>query len=297
MAKLNWLRQQGLVVRMVDNRSYNGAIFVELSIKRKKSERTDNPIVILSDHDSIEKALAISSALKNHENIFMNVEGKISTFNIDMKVTCSNAECKIPYARKVVKTFISAKEVGFFRTDNPIYINDVFALGSVVSPVKSEQVGEDNQRTKYKLGLNESRDKADYPFVVSFKEQAVSDKLRLGMRSQVLVRGFFQTRKSPVGCTCPVCGTFDAIDVSTGEIFATGVEYLNKCNFTNDELNEENDYLQIAISESIKQDYPTDHPIHKHIGRVVEQVMGRQVSDNEKSYSPLEQVTSNLKGG
>lgn len=297
MAKLNFVRMQGLVVRVVDNRSYNGAFFIELSIKRKKSERTDNPIIIVADKESIAKVLEIEPAIKAGENIFMNIEGKISTFNVQMRVICSNGDCKLPFHRQVTKTFVTAKEANFFRTDNPIYINDIFSLGSVVSPVKSEQVGEDNQRTKYKLGLNESSTKADYPYVVSFKEQAVSDKLRLVLKSQVAVKGFFQTRKSPVGCTCPVCSTFSAVEVTTGEIFATGVEYLNKCRFTNDELNEENEYLQIAVSESIKQDYPKDHPIHKQIELIADKLLSRSNFREDVSESPLSQVMSEVRRG
>lgn len=263
MAKLNHTLQQGKINRITDQRDYNGCVFVELSIGREKSERFDNPIIIVDKPEMVKDVLDANDRILKGEELYINVRGQIETYKIPLQIKCVNSKCELPFERQVNKMYIRAKKVKVFKSDVPVFINSVHLLGSLVTDVYCKETGSQTQRSTYRLGVNAYKNKAYYPSIVSFHEQAVSDKLRMHIKSQCVVYGFFQTRPVNIGCVCPVCDTKQPRMITTAEIMAVNVEYLNNCNFDEEEVVHEEEFLSKALLESHEIDFPKDHPINR----------------------------------
>ena len=98
--------------------------------------------------------------------------------------------------------------------------------------------------TQYQLALNrkfriredDPEIRTDWPWVKSYGEQAIEDKLRLRMSSNVIIDGFLQTRHVVRKCKCEKCGQIYEWEDTSMEIVPYDTEYIHGTYLTDDEI-------------------------------------------------------------
>ncbi len=79
---------------------------------------------------------------------------------------------------------------------------------------------------KLLIRMDDPSVKTDYPWVKSYGENAVNDKLFIHYQSEVVIDGYLHTRKTHPTITCPCCGRSWVTDDVSTEIVPYTTEYL-----------------------------------------------------------------------
>ena len=79
---------------------------------------------------------------------------------------------------------------------------------------------------KYKIIEDDISRKIDWPWVKSYGEQAIEDKMRIKKGTELILDGFLQRRSVVRTSKCPSCGQFYQWDDSSMEIVPYAVEYI-----------------------------------------------------------------------
>lgn len=160
---------------------------------------------------------------------------------------CQNVEYKSTKAEKTEVEVFDYQVMKNIDESVAIGINKVFLLGNVCSALNFRPGSNKNGKDyiKYKLAVNRSgkKDKnkektADYPFIVSFNQEATSASKYLKLSSVVLVEGAVQEREisQKNECHCSVCHNDSAPKAKSivREIITTKVDYLYNINTLED---------------------------------------------------------------
>lgn len=195
--------------------------------------------------------IAISQNLT--ENDIVSVKGTLNTDKIIKPSFCSECGAKnedmgdlmyiTPIYLRKVTSYETKKEAVDDLIENREISNQAYIHGTLVSNPKKIITKAGKVITQYQLAVNrsfrirtESPDKTtDYPWVKSYGEQAIEDKLRLMTGSDIYIDGFIQGRKVHRKRKCDCCGTIYEWEDRTMEIVPNSVEYM-KGTFRTDEI-------------------------------------------------------------
>lgn len=140
--------------------------------------------------------------------------------------------------------------------------NQIYCIGTLLTEPKLFKTKNGTSITQYKIAINRKyrirtdspETKTDWPWVKSFGEQAIEDKLRLKQGSDVYIDGFIQARQILRTTKCEHCGEFYRWEDTAMEIVPFAVEY-GRGTYKSDEELEEAKQMRI---EEIKQSLHDD---------------------------------------
>lgn len=247
---------------------HNNALEVKLSIHRQDIGKTENISFLIFNPKLITRALN-----EIHEGSYVYMTGRIITTNYikTLPVVCShcqNVEYRQTQAECTeIETFdFSVMEVA--SCENSIGINKVFLLGNVCSNLNFRP-GANNGRdyVKYKLAVNRPRKEmeriknqnpdiekaADFPFIVSFNNEATMAQKHLQQSALVIIEGAIQQReiRQKQEFYCPVCNQESTphIRSTVREVITAKANYLTLGAGQKPQLPEENESIEIENSE------------------------------------------------
>ena len=202
-----------------------------IGIGRDEYPGYDEPMIEFSSEDGI----AFLKTCQSGDSI--HVEGALHTIRVKQTIECQS--CGGKYEDGPILTTLTAHKK-FFRSEEPLFAeNHVILIGVLTGdPVTDEEQG---VRTKYQVAIERAGEDGlvDYPFISSHRLLAEQDSFRLREGSQVFVDGVIQTvRRDEYKARCPHCSAAVIHPVTKTGIIAKSSEYLNNCNFPeNDDPN------------------------------------------------------------
>lgn len=210
-----------------------------------------SPIILSEDGDLIDEI-----ALWN-ENDIVYIQGFIATRDTDKTAICP--ECGAENRR--IDACVAARSGGNLIYIYPVFCekirsypeqglahkdliqhaeisNRVFLLGNVTSdPVRGTVNGKNYTRYQIAVnrkycpkGMDEIRERTDYPWVYSYGVKADRDYQALTVNSRIYVDGAVQTRKYKETYKCTHCGHEYEVSGRTMEVLSYDTEYLSGCN-------------------------------------------------------------------
>ena len=220
---------------------------------------------------------------KWEENDIVYLKGVISSAMIPKKSYCPN--CKdadgMPTANitkgllvfvnpiyvNTVKHCADKKEGCKELLDNKEVSNQVLIMGTVCSDPKEFVTKKGLAVTQYQLAINrkfhiKSDDpsvRTDWPWVKSYGEQAVEDRMRLMKGSDVLIDGFLQARTIHRKKKCEHCGQIYEWEDRAMELVPYDVEYVKGTYKTDEMLEAENNQKVEDIRQQIYDNLMHDH--------------------------------------
>lgn len=232
----------------------------------KKYMKHDYPLVISSDKKIIEK---IS---KWKENDLVYVKGTVSSKGLMKKSYCPNCTDEEGHATinmgkgllvyvtpifvNVMKSFDTKDEAISELIHSREISNQVIVLGSLWNKptyFKTERGTIITQyqlitERKFRIRTDDPEIRADWPWVKSYGEQAIEDRMRLQQGSLIIVDGFIQARNVRRKTKCKCCQEIYEWNDRTMEIVSFDVEYLR--NYKTDQILEEEEGVR---AEDIRQ--------------------------------------------
>lgn len=234
---------------------------IKLFINRCDIDRQETISILLFNDDLISKALTLV-----HKDMYLLMNnGRLITTNYIKTVPiicphCQNVEYKKTSSEK---TEIECLDFSVMECSDPLKavgINKVFAMGNICSELNyREGTHPSKNYIKYKLAVNRSRREAaetknaDYPFVVSFANEATNAHRLLHTTALVVVEGAIQERtiKQSTDILCENCGHTSSphVESTVREIITAKVDYVTLGNhesprqpedFNLSEISEEN---------------------------------------------------------
>ena len=214
-------------------------LHIKIHINRNDIGKSEVVTVAIFNDELMSKAL---DEIKEGDYI-MITNAKIVTTNYN-KVSpvvcpiCQNVEYKQTKAEKTEVEVFSYQLMKNIKKEEAIGINKVYLLGDVCSQL-NYRPGANNGKdyVKYKLAVNRPNNKpkseknADYPFVVSFNNEATTAHEHLKLSSRVFVDGAIQERDivQKVPFDCSACHNKEVSKVKSvvREVITAKVEYLN----------------------------------------------------------------------
>lgn len=234
--------------------------------------RHDQPLVISKDPAILREMAGWT------ENDIVMIHGFVASRDIDKPSYCPNEECKDEDGHSPVKNIARGNLIYI----NPItaYLikrydnredsirdvvahreisNMVYILGTLVSEPKKFITKKGLPVTQYKLAINRKYHvrtdnpdhKTDWPWVKSYGDQAVEDKLRLHIGSDVYIDGFIQARTILRTTKCRCCGQFYRWQDHCMEIVPYAVEYGKFTYYSDEELESMFDKTVEDIKQSV----------------------------------------------
>lgn len=104
---------------------------------------------------------------------------------------------------------------------------------------------------KYKISTDSPERKTDFPWVKSYGEQALEDRMRLDVSSDVIIDGFIQARKVVRTTKCPCCNQFYHWNDNAMEIVPFATEYMRGTYKSDEELEAEHKMKVEEIKQTI----------------------------------------------
>lgn len=227
---------------------------VYLTVLRGYRDVKDGKLYTKQDHPLLlsKEPVILRSMLQMQENDIVFVKGTVASKNIRKGSFCPNENC-------VDENGNRTKNVteGMLLYINPIYIqhvchfdtkneaithlnehkeisNQVYALGTLVRDPGKFKTKRGLIITQYQVALNRKYKtrtdppeiRTDYPWVKSYGEQAVEDRMRLHTGSVVFIDGIIQARRVRRKTKCRCCGqSYEWID-NTMELVPYDIEYM-----------------------------------------------------------------------
>lgn len=212
---------------------------IKLLINRKDIGKEEYVTVKIMEDDLINKAV---DEIKVGD-YFITVAARLIT-QIYTKISpiicqnCQNLEYKQNQAEKTEIEVLEYEIMEVKEPETAVGINKVFLLGNVCKELNFRE-GANNGKdyVKYKLAVNRSKknssvQNADYPFIVSFGNEATSASKHLHVGDLILVEGAVQEREivQRHQYYCPECGEESTSKAKSivREIITLKCEYLSK---------------------------------------------------------------------
>ena len=144
--------------------------------------------------------------------------------------------------------------------------NQVYVYGTLINDPKLFITKSKLRVTQYQIALNrhfrirtdDANIKTDWPWVKTYGEQAVEDKLRLRQSSDVVIDGYLQARTVQRGTVCKCCQKQYRWKDTCMEIVPFEVEYVKGTYLTDDDLKAEGkqnvDEIRAKLFNSVDKD-------------------------------------------
>lgn len=233
----------------------------------RKTEKFDKPVIIGANPTIIEQ-------MKTWEpNDIIFVKGSIATRKVKKKSQCTNCGadntvegvmvCIYPIWTARLMSMPDEQAAIDWLVDNKEISNQVYAIGNLTRDPKKISPKSNLIVTQYPIAIGRKYHfqqdppeiKTDYPWVKAYGENAVSDRERLKIGSEIYVDGCIQARNVMRHHVCESCGqAYDWRDRAM-EIVPFETEYLNSY-YTDEEVQErieqraiqsQNDILRNAL--------------------------------------------------
>ena len=218
----------------------------------------DYPLVLSRDNAIIEEMSTWE------ENDIVVIKGAISSKSIPKKTFCPNctgedgkptkneARGNLLYVTPIhaIKLKHYEEKMGAVEdiVKNREISNQISVLASLIRPPHYFKNEKGLVITQYPIAINRKFHiktddpciKTDFPYVTSYGEQAVEDKLRLNTGSDVMIDGLIQSRKKHRKTKCKCCGAIYEWTDNNMEIVPYAVEYIRGTYKTDEDLEAEN---------------------------------------------------------
>lgn len=213
-------------------------INIKLEINRKDIAKKEI-VTIMSTNEDLMKEVLMTVHVGDYCS---TINAKIITTNYEknLEVICSHCQ-NVSYVRQgAERTDIEFYDFATMKLqeDQEVYgINKVIVMGAICSDLNYRTAQTTKSYIKYKLAIDRNgRSKiiqpADYPFIVSFGQEADTANTYLARSSIVLIEGAIQEReiKQKVTNTCSACGNALTIKKESivREIITSKVKYISK---------------------------------------------------------------------
>lgn len=223
---------------LVDSIHPTDVLQIKLHINRCDIERKEDISILLFEEDLISKALT----LVHKDMYFIMNNGRLITTNYIKTVPiicphCQNVEYKKTSSEKTEIECFDFSVMECLDPTKAVGINKVFAMGNICSELNYREGSHPSKNyIKYKLAVNRSRKEAaetknaDYPFVVSFANEAMNAHRLLHTTALVVVEGAIQERtiKQSTEILCENCGQLSSPHVESvvREVITAKVDYI-----------------------------------------------------------------------
>ena len=225
-----------------------------LTVLRGYRDVKDGKLYTKQDHPMVmtKEPTILQQMVELNENDIVLVKGTIASKNIRKGSFCPDETCLDENGNRT-KNIVD----GLLMYINPIYMqkicsfeskgaaieylnqhkeisNQVYVLGTLVRDPKKFKTKNGLIITQYQIALNRKYKtrtdppevRTDYPWVKSYGEQAVEDRMRLHTGSGVFIDGIIQARRVHRKTKCRCCGKeYEWID-NTMELVPYDIEYM-----------------------------------------------------------------------
>lgn len=282
MAKHNHAELLGVIQRKPtivtdDKGNYKHAVAF-IRVTRGPREVEDKKYAIKYDYPVVmtKEARFIEEIDKWEVGDVVLVKGTIATTTIKKASICKNEECGAqnkfeglfvyinPIHLLKIRHFDTNEDAMKFILDNGEISNQIQVIGTLVRDPKKITPKAGLTVTQYQIALNRKYKiptdppevKTDYPWVKVYGENAISDRQRLHVGSEVYIDGCIQARGINRKSVCQTCGKEYEWRETAMELVPFSTEYLNE--FYTDEEIEEREQSRL---EQIERDiFKRDHP-------------------------------------
>jgi len=245
----------------------------------KKYIKHDYPLIVSSDKKIVER-------MSNWKvNDMVHIKGVISSKSMQKKSFC-------PYCKDEDGNATVNASKGLLVYITPVYVDTMKSFGTkdeaAEELLKSREISNQaivlgslwNKPTffktehgllitqyqliterKYRIKTDDADTRADWPWIKSYGEQAIEDRLRLDQGSWVLIDGFIQARNVKRKTKCSCCGQIYEWKDKTMEIVPFDTEYIK--NYRTDQILEEQEgkkaeELRQALFDRVVKDTITE---------------------------------------
>lgn len=236
----------------------------------------DYPLILSKD------APILSQMLEWRENDIVFIKGILVSKDMNKDARCPNPKCLDPDGKGGTKNTIKGtilyinpisvlkiksfgpgdeakKEAITYLMDNRELSNQAYFIGTVI---KLPQIFRTKKGTticqyqvainrKYHIRTDDPTIRRDWPYIKSYGPQALEDKLRLKIGTDVYIDGFIQARKVIRHIKCKCCGQFFNYQDHSMEVVPFAVEYGKGTYKTDEEILEEKHQSIEDIKQSI----------------------------------------------
>lgn len=247
----------------------------------KDYPKADHPLIMTREPELLDK-------MKEwHVNDIVDVYGNIATAPMKKTSFCPNLDC-IQDPRHPEKRTKNGVD-GILVYVNPLYVDKIMHLESKNACMEylSEHREVSNKATilgqlcrepkklktkaglivtQYQVALNRTyrvrtdlpENRTDYPWVKSYGENAIEDKMRLHTGSVVLIDGTVQARKVPRKVTCSCCGQEYDWEDRAMEIVPYVTEYMPSTFYTDEDIEKMTHEKIDAVKARLKRNSSDD---------------------------------------
>lgn len=246
----------------------------------KKYLKHDYPLIVSNDKKMIERMA------KWKENDLVHIKGTINSKRIPKKSYCpyckdeeDNSTVNIgkglllyvtPIYVDVMKSFETKEDAITELLHSREISNQAIVLGMLWNKptyykTKKGLIITQYQlitERKFRIKTDDPDTRSDWPWVKSYGEQAIEDRLRLQKGSLIIIDGFIQARNVKRKTKCSCCGNIYEWDDRTMEIVPFDTEYLQ--NYKTDQILEDEEGLkaedlrQALFNHIIKDEFTED---------------------------------------
>ena len=223
----------------------------------RENVKIDRPVIMSRNQDMIDKIITW------HKNDIVNIKGAVTSRTVMKESTCPfckhknykeglNTYVEPIFVEKLFTTQDDSSSVRYLNTIREIS-NEVKLFGSLTREPKKIKIRNGPVVTQYPLAVRRkfiiredlpSVD-TDFPWVKVYGTNALSDRERLRMSSQVYIDGILQSRGINMKSTCLHCGKVYEWKARALEIVPYETEYV-KDYYTDEEV-EENEKKRKAL--------------------------------------------------
>lgn len=216
----------------------------------KKYTRHDRPLIMSAEPEILEKM----QTWRANDIVF--IKGTVACKSIPKSSVCPNEECITDPNHPEIRTknkiedgslvyvnpifvekrthFEDSKDCEAYLVENREISNQVYVIGTLCREPKKFKTKKGLVVTQYQIALNRKfrirsdtpEIKTDYPWVKSYGDTAIEDKMRLDVGSVVAIDGVLQARRVTRKCTCANCGMEYNWEDKAMEIVPYEVEYM-----------------------------------------------------------------------
>lgn len=275
-----------------------------------KYVKHDYPLILSKD------APILSQMLEWQENDIVLIKGILVSKDMNKEARCPNPDCQDPDGKGGTKNIIKGtvlyvnpiatlkiksfgkgdeakKEAVTYLMNNREFSNQAYFIGTVI---KKPQIFRTKRGTticqyqvainrKYHIRTDDPTIRRDWPYIKSYGDQALEDKVRLKIGTDVYIDGFIQARKVIRHIKCKCCGQFFNYTDHSMEIVPYAVEYGKGTYKTDEELMAEKNESVEELKQSI-----FDGMYKENVTEEDKKSISTEVADD--SYNEVKQSTT-----
>lgn len=281
-------------IKIQDGEPVYGMCYVEVVRGRRDAHdniqytRHDKPLIMSRDRE------ILNEMAKWNENDIVYIKGMLVSKSIDKTSYCdcctddegNPTKNKVagnliyinPIHASKVTSFATKEEAVSHIVEKREISNQLYIAGTLCRAPKQIVTKRGIIITQYQIAVNRKykittdapEKKTDFPWVKSYGEQALEDRMRLDVSSDVIIDGFIQARKVTRTTKCPKCENFYHWNDNAMEIVPFAMEYVRGTYKSDDDLEAENkmsidelrqNIYNYTLNDKIEEDYASEDDI------------------------------------